>query len=278
MVIVPFVILLLGDTAMGAPAAGDEGMFEGDMILTEEQKKMVTESLISDAASQAKADQDAEQEKKDLSSGEGLDGKSFAGWHGVAWPGNTLYYDLSELGWWRPFTKRKIRNALEELQEQVGGCVKFKERDHGPRVEVHTHADGCFSAVGNVAPHMEGKVQMLNLGSGCKSDGIIQHEFMHALGFFHMQSRSDRDNYVIIHEKNIRKGQEHNFKKYSSSMIKHFGLPFDYGSLMMYGGTDFTTGGYTIETKDKSKQGLLGQRKGLSAGDIKMIRIAYGCQ
>ena len=44
-----------------------------------------------------------------------------------------------------------------------------------------------------------GGKQDLSLGKGCTNvDSTIQHEFMHALGFYHEQSRPDRDNHIFI--------------------------------------------------------------------------------
>lgn len=52
----------------------------------------------------------------------------------------------------------------------------------------------CWSSVGN--RHM-GK-QELSIGENCDRIATVQHEFLHALGFWHEQSRSDRDDYVSI--------------------------------------------------------------------------------
>lgn len=61
----------------------------------------------------------------------------------------------------------------------------------------------CWSSVGN---RQEG-LQQLSIGANCDKIGTIQHEFMHALGFWHEQSRSDRDDYVSIMWDRIQAGQ-----------------------------------------------------------------------
>lgn len=52
----------------------------------------------------------------------------------------------------------------------------------------------CYSSVGN--QHV-GK-QRLSIGNNCDRLGTVEHEFLHALGFWHEQSRADRDDYVDI--------------------------------------------------------------------------------
>ena len=58
----------------------------------------------------------------------------------------------------------------------------------------------------------------------------IMHEFMHAIGLFHMQSRPDRDDYVQIHFDNIQDGKEHNFNKCESCLT--YDVPYDAKSFM----------------------------------------------
>ena len=67
---------------------------------------------------------------------------------------------------------------------------------------------GCTSSLGR-----QGGIQFLSLASVCNEMGTIMHEFMHALGVAHTQSRPDRDNYVTIIKENIDTTEYHNFEK-----------------------------------------------------------------
>jgi hypothetical protein len=83
--------------------------------------------------------------------------------------------------------------------------------------------------------------------NGCVYHGIVMHEFLHALGFAHEQTRPDRDQYVKIHLENIEAGlnwrifvylciytvaylgMEGNFQRYTSSEVNTLGVGYDYG-------------------------------------------------
>jgi hypothetical protein len=115
--------------------------------------------------------------------------------------------------------------------------------------------------------------QPLSLGSGCVFTGIIQHEALHALGFFHEQSRPDRDDYVIVNFTNIISGLENNFEKYTT-FVDVYGLPYDYGSLMHYGQFDFSSNGNpTIIPKNTGV--TIGNREKMSDYDIEAVRLHY---
>ena len=86
----------------------------------------------------------------------------------------------------------------------------------------------CSSAVGRV-----GGGQTVSLDDGCIYTDIVQHELMHSVGFWHEQSRYDRDDYVIIHWDNIQPGKEHNFDKYSYDQVLLTGNLYDYSNNML---------------------------------------------
>lgn len=80
----------------------------------------------------------------------------------------------------------------------------FKFGIHVQHLLFSLSSPSCWSFLGQT-----GGNQVLSLQTpGCMWSGIAAHEFMHALGFVHEQSRSDRDHYVTIVWKNIMPGLE----------------------------------------------------------------------
>ena len=64
---------------------------------------------------------------------------------------------------------------------------------------------------------------------------IVAHEMGHAIGFFHEQSRPDRDRFVDIVEENILAPNLFNFDKLPVSRIDSKAVPYDLRSVMHYG-------------------------------------------
>jgi hypothetical protein len=70
-------------------------------------------------------------------------------------------------------------------------------------------------------------------------------------------------------------GTEHNFAKYSD--IDLLGTPYNYGSLMHYQNTAFSTNGLPTIVATQDTDEVMGQRVGMSDVDILEIQRYYGC-
>ena len=55
-------------------------------------------------------------------------------------------------------------------------------------------------------------MQNVSIDDRCELLGIVAHELLHALGFYHEQSRWDRNQYVEIMWENIEDGKCHTLK------------------------------------------------------------------
>ncbi|XP_014680189.1 PREDICTED: zinc metalloproteinase nas-4-like [Priapulus caudatus] len=107
----------------------------------------------------------------------------------------------------------------------------------------------------------------------------VQHEMMHCMGFYHTQSRADRDSYVRIYLQNVMQGQEHNFDKVSTSVASLYGA-YDLLSIMHYDCYSFSKNGYPTITSlnDPSCQTSLGQPHvggGFRNSDVKKLNDMY---
>jgi hypothetical protein len=111
---------------------------------------------------------------------------------------------------------------------------------------------------------------------GCFRLYTIVHEFLHALGFFHMQSATERDEYVEIVWENIQPEMTYNFDKYNASAISQYGTEYDYGSVMHYPAKAFTINNQdTIVPLRDLGDNIMGQRLRLSESDIARVNNLY---
>lgn len=169
-----------------------------------------------------------------------------------------------------------IEATMADISARTNDCITFNARSIEDNYIRFTNLDssGCFSYVG-----MIGGSQQINYPQWCVDQvGSRYHEILHALGFYHMQSDSTRDDYVEIMWDNIQAGAENNFAKQDAADANLMGTAYEYESVMHYSGYAFSTNGeYTIVTKDPAYQDVIGQRDDISDQDLRRLTNMYGC-
>eukprot|EP00064_Thunnus_orientalis_P015124 superscaffoldBa00002747_g15173 len=165
-----------------------------------------------------------------------------------------------------------VHQAFEMYR--LKSCIDFKPYEGEKTYIKFEKRGGCFSSVGD-----QQTGQILSLGSGCDHKAVIEHELLHALGFYHEQSRTDRDDYVDIWLNQVLPGMEHNFNKYNDDYITDQNTPYDYESIMHYRPFSFNKNDSipTITTKIPEFYNIIGQYLDFSEMDVLRLNRMYNC-
>ncbi|OWF42694.1 Zinc metalloproteinase nas-13 [Mizuhopecten yessoensis] len=166
--------------------------------------------------------------------------------------------------------EQDIHAALTDYHQKT--CIRFVPRTKEKDYIRLTKTDGCYSKIGRV-----GGQQNVSLVSSCLRKGTVIHELMHVLGFFHEQTRPDRDAWVQIITENILPGKEYNFDKLDSRLVDTLGVEYDYGSVLHYSKYAFSTNGNPTILPTRMTLATLGQRNGFSYLDLQRINLLYRC-
>ena len=188
----------------------------------------------------------------------------------LKWPNAQIPYVISA-----SFGSRErsvIANAIRIYQEKT--CIRIRPRTTESNY-VHFFNGGtgqCYSRVGRV-----GGRQLISIGSGCAYTATVLHEIMHAAGFYHEQSRTDRDSYVRINLQNVIPGLEYNFEKYSTSKITSLNARYDYCSVMHYPAYAFSKNRQPTISVLRSTSCQIGAATTFSDTDIRKLNTLYQC-
>lgn len=165
------------------------------------------------------------------------------------------------------------RNVIEQGLRSFGAstCIRFRPRVRGDRDFVSIESrGGCYSFVGR-----RGSGQVVSLSrQGCVFHQIVQHELLHALGFDHEQTRSDRDEHVRILLQNVIPGMEFNFRKIET---ENLGTPYDYNSVMHYGRYAFSRNREPTIVPIPDENVAIGRATTMSPTDILRVNRLYRC-
>ncbi len=162
----------------------------------------------------------------------------------------------------------RIYDAFKLVEES--GVIRFVPRTTQQNwIKFFGQATSCFNL--KVGMETQG-FNVINLNGYCNNPGIVAHEILHALGFWHEQQRSDRDEHVIVHFDNINCDEQ-----YEMAVTNDTGFDYDFGSIMHYGlkQCSATTAMTPLETIPSYI--IPGQREKLSDIDLEKIRTVYQC-
>lgn len=179
------------------------------------------------------------------------------------WPGGRIPFEIDPA---LP-NQQRVTDAIAHWHAKTG--IRFAARAGEADFVRFVPGGGCSSMVGR-----RGGQQNITLGPNCTTGNAI-HEIGHAVGLWHEQSREDRNNFIQVIFANIDPAMQHNFNQHISDG-DDLGA-YDFGSIMHYPATAFSINGQaTIVPRQPLPPGVvMGQRTGLSAGDINGVRLMY---
>lgn len=188
------------------------------------------------------------------------------------WPNGVIPYVISKNLDHK--TRKEIRKAIRHWRRRT--CLHFRHKKATDKdYIIFVYEAGCWSYVGK-----SGGQQKISVGPGCEFMGTIIHEIGHAVGFWHEQSRRDRDEYIRIMRENIQENARDQFDKMPKRVLDSKGYAYDYGSIMHYGNKFFSKNGRpTIKIRKIGRKAhvRIGQRRGLSFLDIAQVMAMYNC-
>lgn len=190
------------------------------------------------------------------------------------WPNGEVVYTYHESI--KPSERVVIEAAMQHWQTHT--CVSFRPRTGMDMYFIRFRSDtqGCWSLVGR-QPDRASVGQDVSIGLGCANLNVVVHEIGHVLGFYHEQSRSDRDSYINIVWENVQEGYGPQFRL---ERDENYNIPYDLLSTMQYPQWAFSKQLFeknTIVALNPAYQRFLNRNNPLSFRDRQLANTIYRC-
>jgi hypothetical protein len=179
------------------------------------------------------------------------------------WPGGVVPYEIDPA---LP-TPSRVTEAISAIEAANVGIRFVPHTTQADFVRVVTGTADCYSNVGR-----QGGMQLIRLASGCGTPQTT-HEFGHALGMWHEQSRCDRSDYIVVDSANIIPQYLYAFDKVcdgASDIVE-----YDEGSLMHYTRYAFSSNGLPTMHSKRGRDALMDDHPALTSADIATLRALY---
>ncbi|BHF63146.1 Bone morphoproteintic protein 1 [Sparganum proliferum] len=172
--------------------------------------------------------------------------------------------------------KRRSRRAATSVKSRLwpSGIIPY---EIGPQFSSKCTGDArCCSNVGRTN---ENGPKTISIAPSCESVRTVLHELGHAMGFWHEQSRPDRDAYVEILTENIKNGSLYNYEKKDQHEVDSLGEPYDYDSIMHYAKNLLAKPGATetIRFLQCCPHSKIGRLRKPSESDVRQMNKLYSC-
>lgn len=142
------------------------------------------------------------------------------------WPDGIVLIKINEDGYTEDRLKI-VKAAMSYIAN--ASCIKFNlNSETFENYVVIVKGDGCSSNIGN----LQKGAQYLMVNEICTKGNII-HELLHVLGFLHMHTNAQRDDFIKIYYENIRPENLKNFEKFKAN-VSMYNTEYDYRSILHY--------------------------------------------
>jgi hypothetical protein len=188
------------------------------------------------------------------------------------WPNKVVTWKFESAG--SNMTAAYIKSALDAFEKKIGpDCIKFVNKQDVTKNEDHIKiinggAGSCWSYIGRI-----GYEQQMSLGDQCNDPVVVQHEFMHALGFYHEHNRPDRDTAVNVLNANVDSGTCPSFNLCKNCRVF---TKYNTKSIMQYPSYAFSCNGQNTVT-NKGDNSAIAYNFHIQDSDVRAIKCLYKC-